>query len=228
MGGSAALRTLGGHSSWPCEIRECDDRNAVPGWPSRRPACGSSQRTPQVTRGRRQCEGADRAQSRGPGHALLADGGAGISCRISRFGSCRIFRAGQRQAAPPRLPSCRDKGRRRAVRLGRGSTLFEGRTACLKSRPPTFRLDIELPQVPRCNLPVIFLAVAAAKPGSRSRLRQFYSSQFHSSIDEPLALSHRVGRIAVRLVGSIPRPTRTALTMSSDRSSRTSMPSRGR
>jgi len=44
----------------------------------------------------------------------------------------------------------------------------------------------------------------------------FAPSQIHSSIDEALALSHRVGVTAARLIGCIPRPTGTALTMSSD------------
>jgi hypothetical protein len=50
-------------------------------------------------------------------------------------------------------------------------------------------------------------------------LRRF-ALLFHSSIDEPFALSHRVGIPAAPLIGCIPRPIRTALTMSSDSSSR--------
>jgi len=45
-----------------------------------------------------------------------------------------------------------------------------------------------------------------------------------NSIDEALALSHRVGVTASRLIGCTPRPTGTALTMSSDSSSQIDLP----
>jgi hypothetical protein len=60
------------------------------------------------------------------------------------------------------------------------------------------------PEVSGCNIHVILLDVASQIGHSRAKLA-ILPSRIHSSIDEPLALSHPGGLKVVRLIGCIPR-----------------------
>jgi hypothetical protein len=176
------------------------------GWPAKSPAHRSGQRLPQVTCGWSSCEAAERARIGGPRNKLLADGGAGLSSRLSQCGPGRIFRAHQRQAAQARLLPYRDQGRQHAIPSAAGRTASK-----LARTGPVPGPQLQYP----CHI---------SRPALARGVLRFCSSQFHSSIDEALALSHRVGVTASRLIGCTPRPTGTALTMSSDSSSQIDLP----
>jgi hypothetical protein len=138
-----------------------------------------------VKRGRsiREAGGCARAGRRG--NLPVVDGGARLSGRLSRSGAGRNLGAHQRQAARSRLPPCRGVDARRVVRLGGAP-----------SGPAGSRREVR-----GCNVSVTFRRSCE----SRGRIRAPGTGKPQSSIDAPPALSHRVDRIAARLIGRIPR-----------------------
>jgi hypothetical protein len=199
-----AISLPGGRIRFGARVRQLFERPCEAGEFDDR--SGTSGRFAQpAKRGRsiREAGGGARAGRRGI--ALVANRGARPSRRISRSGPGRILRAHQRQAARLRLPLYRYIGAYGVVPLGDG---------------PSHRASSRR-QACGCNVSV----TSRRSCESRGRIRAPGTGKPHSSIDAPPALSHRVGRIAARLIGCVPRPIRTAVNMSSDSSSSMSMSS---